>query len=202
MHVSPGDIRNAITNTKYKIPKKRPPAPSADGVLRKAIKLYHADGVEGATHYVEQALQKEFWQTGRGATLAKNARHDLDVYIDFAARDTRVAATVSAKHPMRAGELTIAADVDVVLHANGNYVGRMAIATSLGRPFTSDERALVAAAPMRGLIDEFEGGLFGDIVEAMEVWELRLATTSIVSREDAENAWPKLLERLIRAATG
>lgn len=201
MHISPGDIRNAITNATYKIPKERAPAPSADSVLCKAIRLYHAQGVEVATHYIESALKKEFWRSGRGSTIAKYARQNLDVYIDLAAADRRVAATVGAKHPVRAGNLTIAADVDVVLHADARYVGRMAIAANQVRPFTPGERALIAAAPFRGLVEEFEGGLFGGTVEAIEIWELRLAVTSIVPRQEAEAAWPALVQHLRRAAS-
>ncbi|WP_238015168.1 hypothetical protein KZZ52_01845 [Dactylosporangium sp. AC04546] len=198
MHISPGHIRNAITNSSYKIPKLKG-GMSADGVLRKAIKVYHADGVEDATHYVESALTKEFWRTGRGAPLAKHVRQDLDAYVHLAAPDHRVAATVSAKHPVRMGDHTVAADVDVLLHGGGNYVGRMAIAARQERPYTVEELALIAAAPLHGLVDELEGGLFGGIVEAIEVWELRLARASLVARQDAEAAWPKLVERLLRA---
>ncbi|GAA1025740.1 hypothetical protein GCM10009557_00850 [Virgisporangium ochraceum] len=201
MRISPGDIRNAIVNPSYRIPKTRPEMKSADSVFRKAIRLYHTRGVEEAMHYIESALAGEAWQAGRGATLAKNARQDLDAYIDLAAPDRRVAATVGKKQSVHVGELSVAADVDVVLAADGTYVGRMAITANLGRRLRADELALIAAAPLRGLIEDFEGGLFDDIVQAIEVWELRLAAASVVARSDAEAAWPSLVEHLRRAAS-
>jgi hypothetical protein len=203
MRISPSDIRNTITNAAYRVPKTRPPTPSADGPFRKAIREYHVHGVEVATHYIESALTKPYWHSGPGLTLAKNARQHLDVYIDLATADNRVAATVGARHTVDAIGHQVAADVDVVLQDRDGYVGRICITANLGRALTPAERALVAAAPLRGLVEEFEGGLLNDfiVIVAIEVWELRLGTTAIVQRRNAENAWPTLVEHL-RRATG
>jgi len=199
MRISPSDIRQAVTDPDYRVPTERRGGPSPDGTLRKAIKDYHEHGLEAAMAHIEKGLASPYWQQKGGLTQAKAARQMLDVYIDLASRDRRTAAP-AARYTVREMRLEINADVDVVIMDPRGYVGRLCVTASLNRRFAHNECALAAAAPFRGLSEDFDGDLFDGLVVEVEVWELRFGTTTTISRSEAEAAWPTLLQHLRRAA--
>jgi hypothetical protein len=145
--------------------------------------------------HIERGLASEHWRKPRGITQAKMARRMLDAYVHLASRDSRTAAPAN-KYTLRELGHEIAADVDILLPAPDGYAGRVCFTGALGRTLTPDERALIVAAPFRGLCEEFEDGLLGE----MEVWELRFEAASIVTRVEAEAAWPVLVGHIQRAA--
>ncbi len=200
MRISPSDIRSAITDPDYRVPKARDGGPSADGTLRKAIREYHDHGLEAAMAHIEAGLAGKFWQEKGGLTQAKAARQMLDTYIDLAAQDKRAVAP-AAKYTVRELGYEINADVDVLIMDTKGAVGRLCVTANLGRQLSREEQALVAAAPFKGLCDEFEGGLFGELVAGIEVWELRFGSTATVARHEAEAAWPRLIRHLQRATS-
>jgi hypothetical protein len=67
------------------------------------------------------------------------------------------------------------------------------------RSLSDTDRALIAAAPLQGLLEEFEARLFDNIIAEIEIWELRTGAKAVVSREQAEAAWPQLHKHLERA---
>jgi hypothetical protein len=95
----------------------------------------------------------------------------------------------------------INADVDLVVHDSFMVTGRLCIYANVGAGLPFDLCALVAAAPFRGLCEEFEmeSSLFGDTVKGIEVWQLRCGQCMTVSREEAAAAWPSFLRHLARA---
>ncbi|HZO68689.1 MAG TPA: hypothetical protein VFB74_27155 [Kribbellaceae bacterium] len=167
--------------------------------MRKAIREYHAHGSHAAHASLESGLSGEYWSAKHGLTKAKIARDLLDTYIHLAAPDKRVAVGSTARTVTWAGH-EIAANIDVLLSDPRGYVGRACLTGVIPRPLDDTDRALIAAAPLQGLLKEFEGGdgLF-EIIAEIEVWELRTGTTSVVSRQQAEAAWPRLLQHLQRA---
>jgi hypothetical protein len=201
MRISPTHIRYAITNPSYRIPTtKARTGPTTDGALRKAIRIYHTDGLEAAMTHIEQGLSHDYWRTKAGLTKAKTARQLLDTYISLAAADSRTAVPVK-KYTVHELGHDIAADVDLLLSGPRGLIGRICFTAAMGRLLTPDERALIAAAPLRGLCEEFEGGLLDDVIADIELWELRMDTTAVVTREEADAAWPALLHHLARATS-
>jgi hypothetical protein len=198
MRISPTDIRCAITDPTYRVPTERNGGPSADGTLRKAIRVYHEHGLEAAMAHIEGGLTKAYWHEKGGLTQAKAVRQMLDTYIDLASRDNRPTAPAT-RYTIRALGHEINADVDVIVKDSRGYVGRLCFTANLGRRLTRSEQALIVAAPFKGLADELDGGLFDDLVVEIELWELRLGTIATIGRDVIEAAWPQLLEHLKRA---
>ncbi len=199
MRISPSDIRLAITNPNYRVPRVRKGGPSPDGTLRKAIRVFHTDGLEAAMQHIEQGLSGDYWRQ-RGLTQAKSARQMLDTYVHLAGGGSRMAAPAN-KYTLREIGHDIAADVDVLLPTPDGYIGRVCFTGAMSRVLTPDERALVVAAPFRGLCEEFEDGLLGDVITGMQLWELRFEVASVVTRAEAEAAWPALIDHIRRATS-
>jgi hypothetical protein len=199
MRISPSQIRKAITDPNYRVAHEKPgPKINADGTLRKAIRMFHTGGVEAASAALD-GLKSEYWR-GAGLSRTKNARHMLDTYIDLARADRRTVSIVG-KCDVRALDHVINADVDVVLRDSRTVAGRICIFADVGSGLSLDQCALVAAAPFRGLCDEFEpqDALFGETVTGIDIWQLRSGKCVNVLREEARDAWPALLMHLARA---
>lgn len=199
MHITPSDIRNAVIDPTYRIsPQSKRGGPSATASLLKAIREYHSSGPEAARASLESGLSSEYWTGNAGLTKAKIARDLLDTYLHLAAADHRVAVGCTPRSIHWAGH-DIAANVDVLLSDPRGYVGRICLTGTIFRPLTDTDRALLAAAPLQGLMEEFDGRLFDNVIAEMEIWELRTGITSVLARERAEAAWPRLLQYLQRA---
>lgn len=202
MRISPSQIRKAISNPNYRVAHEKPgPKISTDGTLRKAIRMFHTGGVEAASAALDDGLKSEYWR-GAGISRAKNARYMLDTYIDLARTDRRIASIVG-KSEVRALGHIINADVDIVLHDSINVAGRICILADVGNGLPFNQCALVAAAPLKGLCEEFESqdALFGNTVTGIEIWQLRCGECVSISREEATDAWPILLTHLARATS-
>jgi hypothetical protein len=201
VRISPSDIRSAISNPNYRISKKSGGGPTTDASLRKAVRLFHSQGLEAAMAQIESGLSGPYWRAGRGLTMAKNARQMLDIYIDLAKADDRKASTCGAYTVPALGH-EINADVDLLLTNRGRHVGRLCILGDVGQGLSPQQCALIAAAPLRGLCEQFEGnGLFDDLIDGIEVWQLRIGQTDSISRAEALDAWPVLLINLQRATS-
>lgn len=198
MRISSSAIRNAVMDPTYRISAVAKGGPSTDASVRKAIREYHEDGVDAAWASLEAGLSGEYWTDKKGLTKAKTARDLLDSYLQLAATDTRVAVGVTA-HTIRWAEHDIAANVDVLLSEPRGHVGRVCLTGVVPRSPNDAELALIAAAPLQGLLHEFESRLFDNVIAEIEIWTLRTGTTAVVSREQAEVAWPQLLQHLQRA---
>jgi hypothetical protein len=198
MRISPSAIRNAVLDPDYRISPNAPPAPSTDASLRKAIRDYHSRGPHVARASLESGLAGQYWTGKHGLTKAKIARDLLDTYIGLAAPDNRIAVGSTGRTVTWAGH-EVAANIDVLLSDPRGYVGRVCLTGTARRPLNDSDRALIAAAPLQGLLEEFEARLFDNVITEIEIWELRTATTSVVSRQRAEAAWPRLLQHLQRA---
>jgi hypothetical protein len=159
--------------------------------------VYHTDGIDVATLGLELGLSSEYWRS-RGLSKAKIARELLSNYVNRAEPDKRVAVPASP-HTVHWGAHQISANVDVLIRDRRGHVGRLCFTGNVGRPLSRAELALIAAAPLRGLLDEFEGQLFGDIIAEIEVWELRLDIATVIPRDEASQAWDALLVHLTRA---
>jgi hypothetical protein len=201
VRISPSHIRNAISNPNYRIPKKSGGGPSTDAALRKAIRLFHSQGLEAAMMQIESGLSKQYWRSERGLTMAKNARQMLDTYIELAKRDPRKVTTCGTYTILALGH-EINADVDLLLIDRGTHIGRLCVLSNVGEGLPAEQCALIAAAPLRGLCEQFEGqGLFDSMIAGIEVWQLRIGEAAPVSRAEASEAWPVLLTHLGRATS-
>lgn len=201
MRISPSDIRSAVTNPGYRIPTKRKGGPSTDSSVRKAIRTYHESGAEAAWAGLESGLSNKYWSSEQGLTKAKNARDMLDNYLRLATPDKRVGVGFTGRSIEWSGH-EIAASVDVILSESRGQVGRICLTNVIPRPLTDTERALIVAAPLQGLLREFEHRIFDNVIADLELWELRTGATAVVSRERAEAAWPALQEHLRHAVGG
>jgi hypothetical protein len=202
MRISPSDIRKAISDPNFRITTERTGVPiSTDGTIRKAIRLFHTAGVEAASAALEGGLKSGYWRD-RGISRAKNARQLLDTYIDLARADGRPASPVGSCDISALGH-TINADLDLILHDAVTVTGRLCIYANVGPGLPFERCALIAAAPFRGLCEEFEkeDSLFGETVKGIEVWQLRCGQCVTVSRDAAAAAWPSLLSHLTRAVS-
>ena len=155
MRISPSDIRKAISDPNYHISPERQGLPiSTDGTIRRAIRLFHTAGIEAASTALEGGLKADYWR-GRGISRAKNARQMFDTYVDLARADGRPASAVGNRDISALGHI-INADVDLVVHDSFMVTGRLCIYANVGAGLPFDLCALVAAAPFRGLCEEFE----------------------------------------------
>jgi hypothetical protein len=199
MRISPSAIRNAVMDPNYRIsPEPKGGGPQTAASVHKAIRVYHEHGLDAAWACLESGLSGEYWTGKSGLTKAKIARDQLDTYLHLAAPDTRLAVAFTARTIHWAGH-EIAANVDVLLSEPRGHVGRICLTGVMHRSLSDTDRALIAAAPLQGLLEEFEARLFDNIIAEIEIWELRTGAKAVVSREQAEAAWPQLHKHLERA---
>lgn len=188
MRVSPGDLRQGLTDPKYAIPRSKSPIVSPHSILTKAVKVLHQEGVAEADAYITTALNTPGWKTSRTRTKAQNALASFHNYKGMAAEDTRPVAIGDSHSSVIIAGHNVAAACNVVVLDDAGVEGRVCIWSVVERPFTDAEMALLTCPIVLALGDE----LGADRVLGVDFWFLRANAQTFVDSEKALAALPEL----------
>jgi hypothetical protein len=169
----------------------RPPSPGGrpspvPSVRRRAIALYHRDGISAALGYLggqrgspglTNMLRS---RSAQQRAIAENARTGFDHYISMDMADGRPWSNVDVRAEVTLGENAVAVEIDVVVEDASGYSGRLLLWDQAR--MTLDRAELYAAPCFLGMDERLGTGIPSDEIE---VWHLLSKEQLVISRRYA-----------------
>jgi hypothetical protein len=163
---------------------------------RKALRVYHEDGLAAAQKVWNDALRTDYATPGRLRTAALNTRASFNRYVSWDTADGRPFADRDVGSDVQLGTNVLLVTVDVVVLDRRGVSGRILLWDLCGS--TNEQSGLLAAPACLALEQIYGGGR----APSVEIWDLRGNRRWVVSRSVAatwERAATASLDRIAQS---